>query len=57
VKSGRPIVRSPKDFADAAERLIPKIYSIYFPANEMMEEPSYVKDVPKNVDTLKYIKS
>jgi len=53
VKSGRLIVRSPKDFADAAERLVPKIDSIYLPLNEMMEEPSYVKDAPKIVDTLK----
>ena len=50
VKSGRPTITSPKEFSNAAERLVSKIVSIYLPTNEMIEEPS--KDAPKITDTL-----
>ena len=53
VKSGRLTTTSPKEFSNAAERLVSKIVSIYLPINEMIEEPSYVKDAPKITDTLK----
>ena len=53
VKSGRLTITSPEEFSNAAERLVSKIVSIYLPINEMIEEPSYVKDAPKIIDTLK----
>ena len=52
-KSGPLTITSPEEFSNAAERLIWKIVSIHLPINEMIEEPSYVKDAPKITDTLK----
>ena len=53
VKPGRLTTTSPEEFSNAAERLVPKMVSIYLPINEMIEKPSYAKDVPKTTDTLK----
>ena len=53
VKSGRLTTTSPKEFSNAAERLVSKIVSIYLPINEMIEESSYVKDAPEITDPLK----
>ena len=52
-KSGCLTITSPKEFSNASERLVSKIVSIYLPVNEMIEEPSHVKDAPKITDTLK----
>ena len=53
VKSGRLTVTSPEEFSNVGERLVSKIVFIYLPINEIIEEPSYVKDAPKITDTLK----
>ena len=53
VKSGRLTITSPEESSNAAERLVSKRASIYFPITEMIEEPSYVKDAPKITHTLK----
>ena len=55
VKSGRLTVTSPEEFSNVGERLVSKIVFIYLPINEIIEEPSYVKDAPKITDTLKSI--
>ena len=53
VKSGRFTITSPKKFSNAAERLVSKIVSIYLSINEIIEDPSYVKDSPIITNTLK----
>ena len=53
VKLSRLTITSPEEFSNAAERLVPKIVSINLPINEMIEEPSYGKDVPKITNTFK----
>ena len=53
VKSGRLTVTSPEEFSNVGERLVSKIVFIYLPINEIIEEPSFVKDAPKITDTLK----
>jgi len=53
VKSGRLTINAPKEFANAASDLVKKIVSLYLPVDEMLDEPSFVKDAPKIPDTLK----
>ena len=53
VKSGRLTVTSPEEFSNVGERLVSKIVFIYLLINEIIEEPSHVKDAPKITDTLK----
>ena len=53
VKSSRLTIMPPKELSNVAERLVSKIVSIYLPINEMIEEPSCVKDAPKITDALK----
>ena len=47
---------SSEEFSNAAERLFSKIVSIYLPIHEIIEEPSYVTDVPKITDRHKILK-
>ena len=52
VKSGRLSIGSPKEFAEAADRLV-AVDSLYLPESRMMEEPAEVSEAPKISDTLK----
>ena len=48
VKSSFLTITSPEESSNAAKRLVFKIVSFYLPINEMIEEPSYVKNATKN---------
>ena len=53
VKSGRLIIRTPEEFAVAAQTLVPSITTIYLPISEMLKEPVDIENAPKIPETLK----
>ena len=52
VKSRRLSVNSPKEFAAAAQDLVPSITTLYLPIAEMLEEPHDIDNSPKIPETL-----
>ena len=52
VKSGRLTVNSPKEFAAAAQDLVPSITTLFLPIAEMLEEPHDIDNSPKIPETL-----
>lgn len=57
VKSGRLSVKSSKEFAAAAKRLVPSIVSLYMPISEILEEPHDIEESPKIPETLQVHKA
>lgn len=53
VKSGRIVVKNPKDFSLYASRLLESITTMYLAMEDVVEEPAAVKDSPNINGTLK----
>ena len=52
VKNNRLKVKSPQEFAVAAQNLVPSIETTYMSLQEMLEEPADIEASPKIPDTL-----
>ena len=52
VKSGRLSVSTPKEFLDAAQKLVQSITSVYLPLSEILKEPDNINVAPKIPETL-----
>ena len=56
VKSGHIVIDSPKAFLDHASQLVPLIMSLYFPVEEIIEDPEEIARVLAISSTLKIIR-
>ena len=52
IKSDKLSVRTPKEFSDAAQKLVPYITLVYLPLSEILEEPDNINQAPKIPETL-----
>ena len=52
VTSSRLTVSTPKEFSDAAQKLVPSITSVYLPLSKILEEPDDINEAPKIPETL-----
>ena len=46
VMSEREVIKTPKEFAECADRSVKGIHCLYQPIEEMMEEPVSIKEAP-----------
>jgi len=44
--SEREVIKTPKEFAECADRSVKGIHCLYQPIEEMMEEPASIKEAP-----------
>ena len=44
--AGREVIKTPKEFAECANRLVKGVNCCYQPIEEMMEEPDFIKEAP-----------
>ena len=52
VKSSRLTVSTPKEFSDAAQKLVPSITSVYLPLSKILKESDDINEAPKTPETL-----
>lgn len=46
VMSGREVIKTPKEFAECADKLVKGVHCSYQPIEEIMEEPATIKEAP-----------
>lgn len=52
VKSEKIAVKTPEEFANAANEVVPSIQSLYMPIDDMLKEPAEVASAPAIPETL-----
>ena len=53
VKSGKVVLYSPQEFAEAVKKFVPAIHAVYLPESENIVEPVGIESARKIKDTLK----
>ena len=53
VKSGKVVIYSPQEFAEAVKKFVPAIHAVYLPKSENIVEPVGIESARKIKDTLK----